>query len=263
MIARGLRRAGLFVVALLCVAALWELYKAVGPGGGRRDPRLAADPAHQRPGDAAHVGDVASGCSIPRCAAGTRRSGGRSSGTAGTRSGWRSSDCCSAASFGVALAVVMARFKVIERGLLPYVIASQTVPLIALAPQVAAFGGNWDLPKWMWVSTLGAFLAFFPIAVATLKGLSSAPAASLELMDSYAASWWSTLRQAEVPGRDPDDGARPQAGRDGVGDRRDRVGDLHRASAASVSPRSRTARRPRAIRRRCTRRSSARRRSAW
>ena len=38
--------------------------------------------------------------------------------------------------FGVALAVVMARFKVIERGLLPYVIASQTVPLIALAPQV-------------------------------------------------------------------------------------------------------------------------------
>ncbi len=98
--------------------------------------------------------------------------------------------------FGVALAVVMARFKVIERGLLPYVIASQTIPLIALAPQVAAFGGNWDLPKWMWVSTLGAFLAFFPIAVATLKGLSSAPAASLELMDSYAASWWSTLRQA-------------------------------------------------------------------
>ena len=105
--------------------------------------------------------------------------------------------------FGVALAVVMARFKVIERGLLPYVIASQTIPLIALAPQVAAFGGNWDLPKWMWVSSLGAFLAFFPIAVATLRGLSSAPAASLELMDSYAASWWSTLVKLKFPAAIP------------------------------------------------------------
>ena len=76
------------------------------------------------------------------------------------------------AVFGIGLAVVMARFKVVERGLLPYVIASQTVPLIALAPQVAALAGNWDLPKWTWVSALGAFLAFFPITVATLKGLS-------------------------------------------------------------------------------------------
>ena len=101
--------------------------------------------------------------------------------------------------FGVALAIVMARFKVIERGLLPYVIASQTVPLIALAPQVAAIGGNWDLPKWMWVSSLGAFLAFFPIAVATLKGLSTAPVASLELMDSYAAGWWRTLAVCDCP----------------------------------------------------------------
>ena len=105
--------------------------------------------------------------------------------------------------FGVALAVVMARFKVIERGLLPYVIASQTVPLIALAPQVAALGGNWDLPKWMWMSSLGAFLAFFPISVATLRGLSSAPTASLELMDSYAASWWRTLIKLRFPAAVP------------------------------------------------------------
>jgi len=106
-------------------------------------------------------------------------------------------------AFGVALAVVMARFKVVERGLLPYVVASQTVPLIALAPQVAALGGNWDLPKWMWVSTLGAFLAFFPISVATLKGLSSPPPASLELMDSYAAGWWSTLLKLRFPAAVP------------------------------------------------------------
>jgi NitT/TauT family transport system permease protein len=103
------------------------------------------------------------------------------------------------ALFGVSLAIVMARFRVVERGLLPYVIASQTVPLIALAPQVAALGGNWDLPKWTWVAALSAFLAFFPISVATLKGLSSPPAASLELMDSYAADWWTTLVKLRFP----------------------------------------------------------------
>jgi NitT/TauT family transport system permease protein len=100
---------------------------------------------------------------------------------------------------GVGLAILMARFRVVERGLLPYVIASQTVPLIALAPQIATIAGNWGLPRWAWVSILGAFLAFFPISIAMLKGLSSAPAASLELMDSYAASWWTTLVKLRIP----------------------------------------------------------------
>ena len=45
----------------------------------------------------------------------------------------------------------------------------------------------------MSASLLGAFLAFFPIAVGTLRGLQSPPAASLELMDSYAARGGSTL----------------------------------------------------------------------
>ncbi|RLE26560.1 MAG: ABC transporter permease [Actinobacteria bacterium] len=105
--------------------------------------------------------------------------------------------------FGMALAVGMSRFRFVERGLLPYVVASQTVPLIALAPQVAALGGNWGLPKWMWVAALGAFLAFFPVSIATLKGLSAAPAASLELMDSYAASWWKTLTKLRFPAAVP------------------------------------------------------------
>ncbi len=107
------------------------------------------------------------------------------------------------ATFGVAIAVVMARFRVLERGLLPYVIASQTVPLIALAPQVAALGGNWDLPRWTWVAALGAFLAFFPVSVATLRGLNDAPPAALELMDSYAAGWWRTLVKLRFPAAIP------------------------------------------------------------
>jgi NitT/TauT family transport system permease protein len=50
---------------------------------------------------------------------------------------------------------------------------------------------------------LGAFLAFFPIAVGTLRGLTSTPPASLELMDSYAASWRQTLVKLRFPAAVP------------------------------------------------------------
>ncbi len=106
-------------------------------------------------------------------------------------------------ALGIGLAVLMARFRVVERGLLPYVVLSQTIPLIALAPQVAALGGNWGLPKWTWAAALAAFLSFFPVTIATLRGLQSVPAASLELMDSFAASWWTTLRKLRFPAAVP------------------------------------------------------------
>ena len=111
-------------------------------------------------------------------------------------------------TIGVALAALMTRFKTMERGLLPYLVISQTVPLIALAPLVVSWGGKLEIfgftwPRWLSASVLGAFLAFFPIAVGTLRGLKSAPAASLELMDSYAASWKQTLFKLRFPAAIP------------------------------------------------------------
>jgi NitT/TauT family transport system permease protein len=105
---------------------------------------------------------------------------------------------------GLGLAVLMARYKVVERGLLPFLVLSQTVPLIALAPLVVSWGGKLHLgpfewPRWLSAAVLGAFLAFFPVAVGTLKGLTSTPPASLELMDSYAASWRQTLFKLRFP----------------------------------------------------------------
>jgi len=202
MIARAARRTLMFFVALALVAALWELYKAAGPEDGGE---VFGYPVLPRTGDRAmpHTWEMVGRLDDPEV-----RGDPTPIWQAVLAYAWYTfrmalGGLIFGAVFGTFLAVIMARFRVVERGLLPYVIISQTVPLIALAPQVAALGGNWDLPRWTWVSALGAFLAFFPVAVATLRGLSAAPPSSLELMDSYAAGWWKTLVKLRFPSAVP------------------------------------------------------------
>ena len=105
---------------------------------------------------------------------------------------------------GVLLAVVMTRFRIAARAVLPYLVISQTIPLIALAPLIVSWGGKLEFAgftweRWMSASFLGAFLTFFPIAVGTLRGLQSPSASSIELMDSLAAPWRSTLFKVRFP----------------------------------------------------------------
>ncbi|BBH71342.1 hypothetical protein ACTI_80270 [Actinoplanes sp. OR16] len=102
------------------------------------------------------------------------------------------------AVIGLALAVAMQRFRIVERGLLPYVILSQTVPLVALAPLIAGWGGV-VMPPWATVAVIAAYLAFFPVAVGMLRGLQSPSASGVELMRSYAAGWWRTLVKLRFP----------------------------------------------------------------
>jgi len=201
VIRRALRRSALFIAALGLVALGWEAWKAVGPeAGGEVFGWRVIPKTNDRV--MPHTWEMFAEFLEPE--------------VRDTPLVWQAVlgytwftfrlavvGLIAGAAIGVGLAVLMARFRIVERGLLPYVIASQTVPLIALAPQVATIAGTWGLPKWTWVSLLGAFLAFFPIAVATLRGLSSAPAASVELMDSYAASWWTTLVKLRFPSAIP------------------------------------------------------------
>jgi len=100
--------------------------------------------------------------------------------------------------FGFVLAVLMQQFRIVERGLLPYVILSQTVPLVALAPLIAGWGGA-IMPPWATVAVIAAYLAFFPVAVGMLRGLQSPAASGVELMRSYAAGWWRTLVKLRLP----------------------------------------------------------------
>lgn len=108
------------------------------------------------------------------------------------------------AAVGFTLGVVLAQFDVLRRGVMPYIVASQTIPILALAPIVVRGLGSVSFrgqppPDWIRVSVIAAFLTFFPVTVNTLRGLLSADPRALELMHSYAARGWTILWKLRVP----------------------------------------------------------------
>jgi NitT/TauT family transport system permease protein len=205
---RAAYRTGMFLVSIALVAVLWELYKVVGPEKGGKLFGIAILP---RSNDTAmpHLWEMLSRYAEPEM----RSPNSKLIWFVVLKGAFYSFRLALVgfvlgSTIGVALAALMTRFKTMERGLLPYLVISQTVPLIALAPLVVSWGGKLQIfgftwPRWLSASVLGAFLAFFPIAVGTLRGLKSAPAASLELMDSYAASWKQTLFKLRFPAAIP------------------------------------------------------------
>jgi NitT/TauT family transport system permease protein len=100
---------------------------------------------------------------------------------------------------GFGLAVLLAHSRILRRGLLPYVVISQTVPILAVAPMVVVGLGQKGVKPWIAVSVIAAFLTFFPVAMNTLRGLLSPDPRSLELMRSYAAGRGSVLWKLRLP----------------------------------------------------------------
>ena len=101
--------------------------------------------------------------------------------------------------FGFSLAVVFVRSPLAERSLMPYVVASQTVPIIAVAPMVVLWAGSNDWPQWIAVAFIASYLTFFPVTINTLRGLQSPEPTASELMRSYAASPGQVLRKLQIP----------------------------------------------------------------
>jgi NitT/TauT family transport system permease protein len=109
---------------------------------------------------------------------------------------------------GLLLALLMDRLDVFERALMPYVVLSQTVPLIALAPLVTKWGqgskiGSFEWQPWMSVSVIAAYLAFFPVAVGMTRGLQSPSAVHADYFRCSAAGWWRTLVRLKLPSSVP------------------------------------------------------------
>ena len=103
------------------------------------------------------------------------------------------------ASVGFALGVFMSQWRILQRGLLPYVVASQTVPILAVAPIVVVYLGTLHVAAWFSVSVIAAYLTFFPVAINTLRGLLSTDRRAVELMRAFAASRWKILWKLRVP----------------------------------------------------------------
>ena len=99
------------------------------------------------------------------------------------------------AALGFVLGSLFAHSPLMERGLLPYVVASQTVPILAIAPMVVIWLGASQLS----VAVIAAYLSFFPVTINTLRGVQSPAAAQVELMRSYAASRWTIMWKLRFP----------------------------------------------------------------
>ncbi len=99
------------------------------------------------------------------------------------------------AVLGLVLATLFVHSRLLERAVVPYVVASQTIPIIALAPMIVfAFG-----PSVFSVVVIAAYLTFFPVTIAMIRGLRSPDPRALELMRSYAATRWATYRKVRLP----------------------------------------------------------------
>ena len=96
---------------------------------------------------------------------------------------------------GIGLATLFVHFRLIERAFVPYVVASQTVPIIALAPLIMFFTGH----NASSVIIIATYLCFFPVTIAMLRGLRSPDPRALELMRSYAASRRAVLWKVRFP----------------------------------------------------------------
>lgn len=107
------------------------------------------------------------------------------------------------AIIGFGIGVLFVRSTLAERAFMPFVVASQTVPILAIAPMVVVWGGRLDIPQWMSVSIISAYLTFFPVAINTVRGLRSPDPTALELMRSYAATETKTLWKLRLPAAVP------------------------------------------------------------
>jgi NitT/TauT family transport system permease protein len=102
-------------------------------------------------------------------------------------------------ALGAVIAVLIVHSRTLERSLFPWVIASQTVPVLAIAPIVIVILGSMGMTGVFPKAVISMYLCFFPVAVALVKGLRSPGIMELELLHTYAASGQATFWKLRVP----------------------------------------------------------------
>jgi NitT/TauT family transport system permease protein len=104
---------------------------------------------------------------------------------------------------GMLIAVAIIHLRALERSLMPWIIASQAIPVLALAPIVIVALGTLGLEGLLPKALIAAYLCFFPVAIAMVKGLAAADRLALDLMRTYSASraqvFWSLRLPTSLP----------------------------------------------------------------
>ena len=97
---------------------------------------------------------------------------------------------------GILAGIVTAQFGAFRESILPFAIAANSVPIIAFAP---IFNNWFGIDKQLSKAMVAAVICFFPVMINTIRGLTSASPAALELMRSYAATDAQVLRKVRIP----------------------------------------------------------------
>ena len=202
-LASGFRATLSFALVLVVIAILWETAKWIGGVPWREVMGTPLDPPHNPPLRISQFNDT----NLPHLwqivDAFAQPANRRSEFSLGAilvdaaLFTWRGAliGFACGALFGLILAIAFVHSQILERALVPYVIASQTVPIIALAPMIVLWVGR----DWPSVALISAYLTFFPVTIAGIRGLASPDPRALELMESYAASRWQTLIKVRLP----------------------------------------------------------------
>jgi len=106
-------------------------------------------------------------------------------------------------ALGVLLAIGITHNQVLDRGLLPWVIASQTIPILAIAPMVVVVLGSLGYPPLASKALISMYLCFFPVTIGMVKGLRSPEALQLDLMRTYSAGAPRVLLSLRLPAAVP------------------------------------------------------------
>ncbi len=102
-------------------------------------------------------------------------------------------------ALGVVLAVAIVHLRTLERSLMPWIIMSQAVPVLALAPIVIVALGSLDLGDLLPKAVISAYLCFFPITIGMVKGFSAVDRLTLDLMRTWSASRWQLFWAVRLP----------------------------------------------------------------
>jgi NitT/TauT family transport system permease protein len=193
MVSNALKRLGMLVAVLAVLCGLWEAFKWFGETTGLR---IGAFEVNDR--TLPHIHDIIGQLFEP-----SRRNGPMLIEVLWDAALFTAKEAAVGfalgASIGFVLGVILAHSRLLQRSFLPYIVASQTIPILAIAPMVVVWLGGRGFPDWFSVSVIAAYLTFFPVTINTLRGLTSVDQRALELMRSYAAGSFEILWKLRLP----------------------------------------------------------------